>query len=213
MAVASQEHENNTFFYGKANENHELGTGFLVHKRIISAVKRVEFLSDRISYIILRGRWFHIIVLNVHAPTEDKTDDMKDSFYAELGRIFDKFPKYHMKMLSGDFNAKVGRGYIFNPTIGNENVYEINNDDGVRAVNVATSKNLIVKSTTVPNHNIHKYTSTFADGKTHNHIDHILIDRQRHSSVLDVQSFRAAVCDMDDCLVVAKIRERTAVNK
>jgi hypothetical protein len=45
-----------------------------------SAVKRIEFVSDRISYIILRCRWCHIIVLNVHAPTEDKIDDVKDSF-------------------------------------------------------------------------------------------------------------------------------------
>jgi hypothetical protein len=52
-------------------------TGLFVHKRIISAVKRVEFVSDWMSYIILRGRWCHIIVLNLYAPTEDKTDDMK----------------------------------------------------------------------------------------------------------------------------------------
>jgi hypothetical protein len=51
-----------------------------VHKRIISAIKRVEFVSDRISYIILRDCWCHIIALNIHAPTEDKTDDVKDSF-------------------------------------------------------------------------------------------------------------------------------------
>jgi hypothetical protein len=67
--------------------------------RIISAVKRVKFVSDRMSYIMLRGRWCHIIVLNVHAPTEDKTDDVKDCFYEELERVFDKFPTYHMTIL------------------------------------------------------------------------------------------------------------------
>jgi hypothetical protein len=76
-----------TFFYGNGNENHELGTGFLIHKRIISAVKRVEFISDRMSYVVLRGCWSDIIVLNVHAQTQDKIDDIKDRFYEELEQI------------------------------------------------------------------------------------------------------------------------------
>jgi hypothetical protein len=54
---------------------------FSVHKRIISTLQRVEFISDRMSYIILRGRWCRIVVLNIHTPTEDKIDDVKDSFY------------------------------------------------------------------------------------------------------------------------------------
>jgi hypothetical protein len=92
------------------------------------------------SYIILRGRWCLIIVLNIHAPTEDKTDDVKDSFYEKLESVFDKFPKYHMKSLLGDFNAKADREDIFKPTIGNRRLHEISNDNGVRLVNFATSK-------------------------------------------------------------------------
>jgi hypothetical protein len=68
----------------------------------------VDFVSDRMSYIILRRRWYHIIVLKVHAPTNDEIDDVKDSFYEELERVSDKFPKYHTKILLLDLNIKVG---------------------------------------------------------------------------------------------------------
>jgi hypothetical protein len=77
-----------------------------------------------------------------HAPTKDKIDDVKDSFYKELERPFDSFPKYHTKILLGDFNAKVGKEDIFKPTIGNESLHQISNDNGLRLVNFATSKNL-----------------------------------------------------------------------
>jgi hypothetical protein len=44
----------------------------------------------------------YIIVLNVYAPTEDKTDDAKGSFYEKLEFVCDKFPKYHIKILLWD---------------------------------------------------------------------------------------------------------------
>jgi hypothetical protein len=87
------------FINGKWNENHELGTDFFVHKRIISSDKRVEFVSDRLSYITQRGRWSDIIVLNFHATIKNKIDDKMDSFYEELERVFNKFLNYHMKIL------------------------------------------------------------------------------------------------------------------
>jgi len=149
-------------------------------------VKRVEFVSDRLSYIVLRGRWRNTIVVNVLAPSEEKSDKGKDIFYEELDQVFDHFPKYHTKMLLGDFNAKVGRENIFKPTIGQESLHQDSNDNGVRLVNFTTSKKLVVKSTMFPHRNIHKYTWTSPDGKTHNQIGHVLIDRRWHSSVLDV---------------------------
>jgi hypothetical protein len=116
-----------------------------LHNRIISAVKRVEFVSDRMSYITLKGCWCDI-VLDVHALTEDKDDIIKDSSYEELEQVFGQFPRYHMKMLLGDFNTKVGRENIFKPVIGNESLHEASNDNGIRVVNFATLKNLIVRA-------------------------------------------------------------------
>jgi hypothetical protein len=110
------------------------------------------------SYIILRGRWCDIIAPNVHDPTEDKIYDMKDSFYDEPERVFHKFPKYRMNILLGSFNAKVSREGIFKPTTGSESLHEISISSGVRVVNFATSRNLIVKSTMFPHRNIHKFT-------------------------------------------------------
>jgi hypothetical protein len=63
--------------------------------------------------------------LNVHAPIQDKTDYMKESYYEELECVFDKFLKYHLKILLRDCNAKVGRKGSFKPTVGNESLHEI----------------------------------------------------------------------------------------
>jgi len=61
-----------------------LRTGIFIHHRIISSVKRVVFVSDRMSYIVLRVCWFNNIVLNVHAASEEKTNDLKDSLIKNL---------------------------------------------------------------------------------------------------------------------------------
>jgi len=130
----AQKEQGTIFFHGKGNENHHLGRGFFVHQRIASAVKRVEFVSHRVSYIDMRGRWCNIIFVYVHASSEEKSDETKDSFYEKLEQVFDHCPKYHMKILLGDFNAKVGRENIFNPTIGNDSLHQDSNDNGVRLV-------------------------------------------------------------------------------
>ena len=63
---------------------------------------------------------------------------------------------YHMKTLLGEFNAKVGRESIFQLTIGTESVHPEGNDNGIRLVNFATSKNIVVKSTKFLHRNIQK---------------------------------------------------------
>jgi exonuclease III len=68
------------FYCGKGYQHHQFGTGCFCKPQIEKAVKRVELVSDRVSYIVLRGRMCNIIVLNVHAPSEEKSYDSEDSF-------------------------------------------------------------------------------------------------------------------------------------
>jgi hypothetical protein len=92
-------------------------------------------------------------------------------------------------------------GGHFKPIIGSESLHEASNDNRVRAVNFAISKNLIVNSATFIN------TLGFLLMVSHNQIDHVLIDKRWHSNIIDVRSFRGADCDTDHYLVVAKLRE------
>jgi hypothetical protein len=59
--------------------------------------------------------------------------------------------------------------------IGNESLRQVSNDNGVRLVNFATSRNLLVKSMMFPHRNVHKHTPNSSNGKTYNHVEHILI--------------------------------------
>lgn len=64
-----------------------------------------------------------------------------------------------------------------------------------------------------PQCTIHKFTWTSRGGKTHNNIDHFLIDRRLHSSTTEVRPFRGADCDAAQILMVAKVRERLVVSR
>jgi len=91
-----------------------------------------------------------------------------------------------MKILLGDFNAKLEGEDIFKLTIGNESLHQDSSDNGVRIINFATSKKILVKSMMFHHQNIHKHSWTSPDGKTHSQVDHIFIDRRWHSSILNV---------------------------
>jgi endonuclease/exonuclease/phosphatase family metal-dependent hydrolase len=80
-----------------------------------------------------------------------------------------------MKILLGDFNAKVGREDFLNRQLVMKAYTKLVMVMGVRSINLVTCKNLTVKSMMFQHHHIHKYTWTSPDRKTHNQIDHILL--------------------------------------
>jgi hypothetical protein len=115
-------------FHRNENTSHHLGIGFFLHKRI------------RSDLLVISCRWCDIIVLNVHAPMEDASDNKMGSFCEELQRVSDQYSKYHIKILWQISLQTCWEVVSFKPTVGNESSHETSNDNGVRVVNCATSK-------------------------------------------------------------------------
>ena len=72
--------------------------------------------TDHICSLRIRGRFFNTTC--VHAPTEEKDEIQKDDFYEDLERMYLKVPKHDIKVMMGDFNAKVGKEPGLAPNVG-----------------------------------------------------------------------------------------------
>jgi hypothetical protein len=94
LHTASDHAEDYTFFYGAGNEDHQLGTDFLYIRKSYQQSEEQNLIVIG-CHIILRSGWCNIIILNAHTPSKDKSDDVKDSFYEELGQVFDQFLRYY----------------------------------------------------------------------------------------------------------------------
>ena len=198
------------FYYsGKAiDSSREFGTGFIVFGRARNAVIGFNPVDERLCTLRIRGKFFNYTLINVHAPTEDKDSEDKEAFYEKLLDVYDGAPNRDIKIILGDFNAKVGREVFYRPTIGKYSLHQTSNDNGTRVIDFAVSRNMVLSSTYFEHKNIHKATWVSPDGQTKNQIDHVLIDGRHCSNVLDVKSCRGPNVDSDHYLVKVVVRAK-----
>lgn len=189
------------------------GVAFAVKKTIATAVITFEPFNERMCYIRLKGKFKNISVVCAYAPTEVSEDIDKDDFYEEIEALWNKIPNYDLKILLGDFNAKVGREAVWTKTAGKHSLHSITNDNGSRLLNFAISHDLKVASTSFPRKDIHKSTWNSPSGDTHNQIDHVLIDFRHKSSITNVRSLRGPEIGSDHYLVLIKVYQRISVEK
>ena len=95
-----------------------------------------------------------------------------------------------IKIIVGDFNAKVDKEIICKPTIGNGSLYNETNDNGIRMIQFAISNGLNVRSTTFQHKDIHKETWYSAEGSTVNQIDQVLISNRFRCTITDIRALR-----------------------
>lgn len=110
----------------------------------------------------------------------------------------------------GDLNAKIGREQAFRSIIGAHSKHDILNDNGLRIIDFAMEKGMIVSSTQFPHKKIHKETCISSGGLSRNQIDHVLIDARHASDISDVRSYRGADVDSDHFLIKATYLQKLA---
>lgn len=191
----------------------QYGTGFIISSECKSAIMDFKPVNERIVTVRVRGKFGNISICSVHAPIEDEEGEEKDIFYAQLQRVIDDMPTHDVKMIMGDFNAKVGTEEYYASIIGKHSLHQISNDNGKRIIDLASSNSMVISSTRFPHKRIHKETWVSPDGETRNQIDHIMIDSRHMSDILDVRSYRGADCDSDHFLVGVRFKERISVKK
>jgi len=128
-----------------------------VNDKVLPRVKKFKAMNDRICYIELEYRWFNEVLISGYAPTEDKEEEVKNIFYKSLDNVCDLIPN-KVKILLGNFNAKIGQELIYRPTIEKESLHRVSNDNGTILVNFAMTRNMVISKTTFPQKNIYKQT-------------------------------------------------------
>ncbi|XP_050430865.1 craniofacial development protein 2-like [Adelges cooleyi] len=201
-----------TIFYS-GGEKHERGVGFAIKNSILPNIVRFEPINDRICYVELKGKWFNILIINCYAPTDDKSEEIKNAFYEELDRICDGLPTGKPKVILGDFNAKIGKEAVYRPTIGKDCLHNDTNDNGNKLITFATASNMRISSTMFPHKNIHKQTWISPCGKVRNQIDHVMVDYRIRLSINDVRSMRGSSAVSDHFLIRTKVKFRISAEK
>ena len=165
-------------------------------------------MNERLAKFRIKAKCHNISLIYAHAPTEDKDDAVKDAFYANLEDLYDKCPAHDIKIVLGDFNAKVGQEGIFGTTVGQFSLLSTTLPNGVRLIDFAAARNMVVYSTRFQHLDIHKATWLSSDRSTRNQIDHFVINGSHASNVVDVHTFRGPNMDSDYFLVAAKVLHR-----
>lgn len=197
-----------TFYCSSKSTHHVFGTAFVVGARCKALVLNFHPINEKLCTIRIKGKFKNYSLICAHAPTNESDDTVKDEFYEQLSRTYNECPGHDIKVILGDLNAKIGREEIFRPTIGKYSLHEETNENGLRVIDFATEKGMVVRSTFFMHKKIHLATWESPDGKTRNQIDHCLIDGRHLSDVIDVRTCRKANVDSDHFVVVATIRGR-----
>ena len=201
--------ENGSLFInsGRTNGYRRQGVGLVLSKAVRNSLISYTPISERIITARLHSQHINISVMVAYAPTEDAEDGVRDEFDHQLLGVFDKLPGHDVKLLLGDFNARIGRdNSTWSGIISKESFHDYSNENGKRLLEFCTMYQLTIVGTLFQHRDIHKASCRSPNRRTVTQIDHICISTKWSHSLMDVRAYRGADIGSNHYLVKSTVR-------
>jgi len=194
------------FEYSSATPEGHGGIGLLINPRMSAFFGSSEKISNRIMMVHFKGNPTTTIII-AYAPTEDKSDAEKDTFYDDLQRCTHDVPPHNVLILAGDLNARLGSdSHTTNPrAIGKHTYHHSTDDNGNRLVNYCEACNMRSTQTRFPQPKSRSWTWSHPNGKSKAQLDHILINGKWLNSIRNVRAYNTVELNSDHRIVSAKL--------
>jgi hypothetical protein len=115
-------------------------------------------------------------LINIHAQTNDSEEEAKDQFYEQLERAYAAYPIHDVMLVMGHANTIVDQETVHQPMIGKHSLHESTNENGLRLIVFAASRQMAIKTTYFMHKRIHLLALL---RWTHLQPDRSLLDRRK----------------------------------
>lgn len=200
------------YYSGSAEQdpNHRHGVAVAIDESINKYVNNFVPYSERCAVLQLNGHPFNINIIQVYAPTADKSDEDVEEFYQQIQDIMRGTKNGDINIVMGDFNSKIGRGGFEN-IIGEYGLGE-RNERGDRLLQFCQERSLVVANTwfKLPPRRIYTWKSP-QDGPEkiiRNQIDFIMINNRFRNAIKSAKTYPGADIGSDHNPLVAQLRVR-----
>ena len=198
-------------FIFSGGDTHNKGVGFLLRKEVSNSLQGYWPISERAIMIKLRGKPFDIVCLQVYAPTQDRSEEEIEAFYADMEVALEQVKHSDILIVMGDMNCKVGSETV-GEVVGRYGLGSIN-DRGERLVDFCEENNLAVMNTFFKQHPRRLYTWSSPGNLYRNQIDYLMISKRHRNSVKNCNTYPGADINSDHCLLVMKVRVKLKIPK
>uniref|UniRef100_A0A8D8TK36 Craniofacial development protein 2 n=1 Tax=Cacopsylla melanoneura TaxID=428564 RepID=A0A8D8TK36_9HEMI len=203
--------QDTTIYYSGCPESETsnyYGVAIAVDKNTSNSVKHFLPLSDRVALLQLNAQSRLLNIIQVYAPTGDKSIEEVEEFYKDVETAMKQTKSRDITIVLGDFNAKVGES-LQNECMGRFGLGE-RNDRGDRLLQFCQEHKMVLTNTLfkLPKRRLYTWRSP-ADKSgrlIRNQIDFISINQRYRNAVKSAKTYPGAEVGSDHSILIAEIR-------